>query len=174
MGRVEGAPAQGRRHSPPTVVESSDAGAPFEDDPETGRVATLHIGTQVIESCGQLVLKPLKASRTREVQKVLPAHGLTEGDEGFRPALQPEAVFDGERQDGAIGCPLDEARHAGLEAERTLPHVAEAALRGDPERPVAGGEYLRTHLEKVRCAAPTFEIDAEGPDAAEDAVLLQH
>lgn len=132
MGGIEGTPAQGGRHPPPSVIEATDAGAPFEHRSETGRVAALHVGTQMIERRSQLAFKTLKAGGTCKAQKVLPAHGIAERDEGLRSALQPEIVFNGKRQDRAIGSALDEARDAGLEAERTFTHVTEASLRGNP------------------------------------------
>ena len=169
-------PRRTARHPPPAVIDAADPGAAFEHGAEARGVAALHIGAQPVERGGEPRLRgaPARAGRA-SVSRSWPRIGSPKADEGLRAALQPEAVFDGERKHGAVGREFDEPRDAGLEPERTLAHIAEASLRGDPERAVRRRTGSRRLVRrKSRRAARAVEIDPEGADAAEDAVLLQH
>ncbi len=110
-----------------------------------------------------------KASRSRA------AHRRGRRRAGLRAALEPEGVFDRQRQHAAVGRELGEPHEAGLEAERALAHVAEAALRGDPERAVRRATGSRRW--RVRKAAAPRGVSRSTPKAPmrrEDPVALQH
>src|SRR5688500_9977153 len=108
MRWIEGAAADDRRHPTPTVIDAADPGAAREHGTKPRRIAALHIGAQAVEGCGEVGLETLQPGGAWKVQKIPSAHRLAEGDEGFRPALQPEAVLDGKRKDDAVGRAFDD------------------------------------------------------------------
>src|SRR5829696_1817173 len=100
--------------------------------------------------------------------------GFPESQESLGSALKPEAILDGERDHDAVGREFGKSRHTGLEPKRTLAYVPKTTLRGNPQRTVRRRQNLGAGFQESRRAAGTLEIDPEGTDAAEDAVLLEH
>ncbi|MDF9864292.1 hypothetical protein M2437_003274 [Methylorubrum pseudosasae] len=169
-----GGRGQHRREPPPAVIHAADPAPTRQQRFKPSRIAGDHVGGEPVEGRGQRRLHPGEALRTGQGEQFGGGERLTEGEEGFRPALVPEGVFHGQRQEGRLGCHLGQARDAGLQPERAGSHVGKAPLRRDPDRAVRRSQDRAGGGQKLRTAPHAVEIDGEGAQPPEDAILLQH